>query len=155
MPILLVPHVGVACPPTEDFELLWLVRQTLAQEVKVPIDIVSQDLNAAELKWAIGRCAVFAGARTHSTIAAISSCVPTLSIGYSLKADGINYDVYGHRNYCIHVSDLSPDNFAHGLRLLLENENAIRAQLQVRVPELQAQAYKAGAMLRAIASKYS
>ena len=35
------------------------------------------------------------GARTHSTIAAYSSGVPTLVIGYSVKSRGIATDLFG------------------------------------------------------------
>lgn len=38
---------------------------------------------------------MFIGARTHATIAAYSSCVPTLVVGYSIKARGIAKDLFG------------------------------------------------------------
>ena len=44
------------------------------------------DHNCMELKGFIGRCRFFVGARTHATIAAYSSCVPTLAAGYSVKS---------------------------------------------------------------------
>ena len=43
----------------------------------------------------IARMRLFVGARTHATIAAYSSAVPTLTIGYSVKARGIARDLYG------------------------------------------------------------
>ncbi len=51
--------------------------------------------NAKELKGYISRCRAFVGARTHSTIAAYSTGVPTLAIGYSVKARGIAKDLFG------------------------------------------------------------
>ena len=147
-PILLVPHVGVSNLGTEDFDLLLAVWRAVVKDVDVPVTVLTQDLNAAELKWIISHCAVFAGARTHSTIAAISSCVPTLSISYSMKAKGINRDVYGHLHHCIHVTDLSPENFTEHLRILLDDESSIRTYLSSRVKELQARAWDAGKKLR-------
>ena len=38
---------------------------------------------------------MFIGARTHATIAAYSTCVPTLVIGYSVKSRGIAKDIFG------------------------------------------------------------
>lgn len=38
---------------------------------------------------------MFIGARTHATIAAYSTCVPTLVIGYSVKSKGIARDIFG------------------------------------------------------------
>ena len=45
------------------------------------------------LKNIISNCHYFMGARTHSTIAALSSYVPTISIAYSIKAFGINEEI--------------------------------------------------------------
>ncbi len=149
-PILLVPHVGSADSGSEDFGLLRSVCAAVANDVSVPVQVLTSDFSAAELKWIIARCAVFAGARTHSTIAALSSHVPTFSIAYSLKAKGINRDVYGHLDHCLHVSELTNEKFTEGLRVLLANESAIRAQLQSRIPELQARALASGGVLRRI-----
>ena len=53
-----------------------------------------------ELKGFIARCRFFVGARTHATIAAYSSCIPTFSVGYSIKAKGIAQDIFGtYKNY--------------------------------------------------------
>jgi polysaccharide pyruvyl transferase WcaK-like protein len=147
-PILLVPHVGSPDPGNDDFNLLHSLCKAVRGNVPVPVQVLPQGLIAAELKWIISRCAVFAGARTHSTIAALSSHVPTLSIGYSLKSKGINRDVYGHLDHCIHVSDLTSENFTERLRVLIATESAIRAHLQARIPKLQARALSAGAILR-------
>ena len=147
-PILLIPHVGSVEADNQDFGLLHSVCQAVANDVPVPVQVLPDGLNAAELKWIIARCAVFAGARTHSTIAALSSHVPTLSIAYSLKAKGINRDVYGHLDHCVHVSKLTHENFAESLRVLIANETDIRTQLQSHIPELQGRAFGAGAILR-------
>jgi polysaccharide pyruvyl transferase WcaK-like protein len=51
------------------------------------------------------------GARTHSTIAAYSSGVKTLVIGYSVKSRGIAKDLFGdYEGYVLPVQELSsPD----------------------------------------------
>jgi polysaccharide pyruvyl transferase WcaK-like protein len=147
-PIVLTPPVGSAAAFTEDFGLLRAVHQLVKDKASVPITFLSGDFNAAELKWLISKFAVFAGARTHSTIAAISSQVPTLSISYSIKAKGINRDVYDNLDYCVHVSDLTPDVFREKLRLLLSNETSIREHLSARIPQLIDRAFAAGETLR-------
>ncbi|MCR4990661.1 MAG: polysaccharide pyruvyl transferase family protein, partial [Lachnospiraceae bacterium] len=53
-----------------------------------------EDCECGELKYIISKCRFFIGARTHSTIAAYSSCVPTLVVGYSVKARGIAKDLF-------------------------------------------------------------
>ena len=57
--------------------------------------ILLEDHNCEELKGFISRCRFFVGARTHATIAAYSTCVPTLVVGYSIKSRGIATDLFG------------------------------------------------------------
>ncbi|MFR4670990.1 MAG: hypothetical protein ACLT69_14285 [Intestinibacter bartlettii] len=55
------------------------------------------------IKGYISRCRLYR-ARTHATIAAYSTCVPTLVIGYSVKAKGIAKDIFGtYENYVLPV----------------------------------------------------
>lgn len=57
--------------------------------------LIPSTLTAAQYKGIISRCDAFIGARTHATIAAYSTCVPTLVIGYSVKSKGIAKDIFG------------------------------------------------------------
>ena len=69
-----------------------------------------EDGTAPELKGYIARCRYFIGARTHATIAAYSSCIPTLAVGYSVKSKGISQDLFGtDENYVIPVQYLKND----------------------------------------------
>lgn len=149
-PVVLVPHVGSSDSGNDDFALLNAVYTECRNTVKAPFHLVPFSLGAAELKWVIGRCAIFAGARTHSTIAALSSQVPTLSIAYSLKAKGINRDVYGNLDYCVHVADLTNEIFHERLKSLLDNEVNLRTLLARDIPSFQARAMKAGPILRSL-----
>ena len=54
-----------------------------------------KDQSAAQLKSIIALCSSFIGARTHAVIAAYSSGVPTLALGYSVKAKGLAEDIFG------------------------------------------------------------
>lgn len=66
-----------------------------------------QDQNCMQLKKIISKCCFFVGARTHSTIAAYSTSVPTLVVGYSVKARGIALDLFGtEKDYVIPVQRL-------------------------------------------------
>jgi colanic acid/amylovoran biosynthesis protein len=96
--------------------------------------LVSPEYNAAETKWIISQMALFAGARTHSTIAALSSGVPTLSFAYSIKAQGINRDIFGHTNYCMEPTDLDAKAVASRITSMLDESAAIRRDLAGRTP---------------------
>lgn len=147
-PILLIPHVASSDPVDCDFAFLRRVHTMVAPQMNSKVDVLPDHLNAAELKWIIGRCAAFAGARTHSTIAALSSGVPTLSIGYSVKARGINRDVYGHQEYCLPVAELHRDLFVEKIERLLSHGSELRHALSERLPALRHLALSAGPKLR-------
>lgn len=108
-PILLIPHVT-----TDDSNILrddYLFLKRVFEQTPFPnskVVLLDNHLNAAQTKWVISRLIVFAGARTHATFAAFSSGVPTISLGYSIKAEGINTDIYESKNWLIRSTDLTP-----------------------------------------------
>ena len=95
-----------------------------------------EDHNCMELKGYIARCRMFIGARTHATIAAYSSCVPTLVLGYSVKSKGIARDIFGtEENYVIPVQGMTnPNALAQGFAWLYKNESPIRTHLGTVMP---------------------
>ncbi|MDO9087610.1 MAG: polysaccharide pyruvyl transferase family protein [Anaerolineaceae bacterium] len=132
LPILLVPHVTseVGYISRDDYLFLYQVAKMLNEPER--IFILNPNLNSSQTKWVISQVRVFAGARTHSTLAAISTCVPTICIGYSMKARGIAKDVYGHLDWLISGQDLvnDPDALQDRLDKLLSQEDEIRLQLR-------------------------
>jgi len=91
---------------------------------------------------------LFAGARTHSTIAALSSGVPTLSFAYSIKAWGINMDTFGHSDYCLEPRSLDTEAVFVQISSMLDDDNSIRRKLTERIPEIQRAALNAGMVLK-------
>jgi polysaccharide pyruvyl transferase WcaK-like protein len=95
------------------------------------------DGNCCELKGYIARCRFFVGARTHATIAAYSTGVPTLVVGYSVKSRGIARDLFGtEENYVLPVQNLKTnEDLTHAFRWLQSQENRIRDHLAVFMPQ--------------------
>ena len=93
--------------------------------------------NAPQLKWVISNCKMFIGARTHSTIAAYSTCVPTLVIGYSVKARGIAKDLFGtDKNYVVPVQGLkNEDDMVRSFIWLESNFEQIKQKLEDKIPQ--------------------
>ena len=88
--ILLIPHV------TKENDGDQIILSRIAEQLGSDrVSVVSSTLTAAQYKSIISRCEMFIGARTHATIAAYSTCVPTLVIGYSVKSRGIAKDIFG------------------------------------------------------------
>ena len=88
--ILLIPHV--INEKNSDHIILGRIAEKLNSD---RVSVVPPTLTATQYKSIISRCDMFIGARTHATIAAYSTCVPTLVIGYSVKSRGIARDIFG------------------------------------------------------------
>lgn len=110
------------------------------------------DHNCMELKGYISRCRFFVGARTHATIAAYSTCVPTLVVGYSVKAKGIAKDIFGtYDDYVLPVQSLKEkDDLTKSFKWLIENENDIKNHLNDFIPGYKEKALEAGKKLKEI-----
>lgn len=103
------------------------------------------DYDCTKLKAYISKCRLFIGARTHATIAAYSTCVPTLVVGYSVKSKGIAKDIFGtYENYVIPVQDLTEDNLVENFNWLVNNEESIRKHLNKFMPEYRQKSLDAG-----------
>lgn len=148
-PIYLIPHVTSALKGYDDFAFLRCIANELEREM-LPLTLVSSTLNATELKYIIGKMEVFGGARMHATIAALSSCVPTLSFAYSMKSQGLNLDVFGHTHYCVTPRDLFPEYIAERFMELLKDSKDIRCELKNRIPRMKHLAMEAGYHLKRI-----
>jgi polysaccharide pyruvyl transferase WcaK-like protein len=109
-----------------------------------------EDMSCQMIKYVISRCRAFIGARTHSTIAAYSSMVPTLVVGYSVKAKGIARDIFGTwENYVLPVQTLSnPEELIGAFEWMMEREEEIRGQLQKVMPDYCKKAAAAGDEIR-------
>ena len=102
---------------------------------------VLQDGTCQELKGDISRCRFFVGARTHATIAAYSTCVPTLAVGYSVKARGIARDLFGTEDgYAVPHQELKhPNDLTRIFRDFISKEGVIRSHLEGMMPDYIAQ----------------
>ena len=103
------------------------------------------DYNCTQLKAYISKCRFFIGARTHATIAAYSTCVPTLVVGYSVKSKGIAKDIFGtYDKYVIPVQDLTEENLVREFKWMFNNEKSINNHLEDFIPEYRQKSLEAG-----------
>ena len=142
--VLLIPHVVKA--NTDDRQTLHqILDQFLGNDRIRAID----DCNCMQLKSLISQCRLFVGARTHATIAAYSTGVPTLVSGYSIKARGIAKDLFGtDQNYVVPVQNLeTPEDMKKAFCWLLEQESLIRKHLIETIPVYKERSFLAKAAL--------
>ena len=135
MNICLVPHVYGVAPESGDLELLREFYNKYAQSGRV--SIVDKAYSCEQLKYIISNCRFFVGARTHSTIAAYSTMVPTLVLGYSIKSLGIAKDLFGsEEGYVIPYTEIKEkDTIYKAFSDIVRNEKAIREHYEKVLPE--------------------
>ncbi len=121
--IALIPHV--VWEHNDDRKPLRILAEEFSKSGRV---FLIEDQNCTALKNIISNCEYFVGARTHSTIAAYSSKIPTLVVGYSNKAKGIAKDLFGtFENYVLPVQSLqNKEDLTNAYVWLTENQNIIR-----------------------------
>jgi polysaccharide pyruvyl transferase WcaK-like protein len=139
MKVILIPHV------MNNADLSVLADLYIKyKETRQVFLIENEGLSSNELKYIISKCRYFVGARTHSTIAAYASCVPTLVLGYSIKSIGIAKDLFStDKNYVILSSELkNSDTLLNGFKWLIENEISIRESLLNTMDEYSKSAWK-------------
>lgn len=148
--VVLIPHCIAPYTYWNDAAFLKSVACSVQDRGVEQVVLVTSDLTAAETKWVIGRCAVFAGARMHATIAALSVCIPTLSFAYSLKAKGLTRDVLGSLEYCVDARRFNPGTVVERIQSLLSERAAVQELLRRRINEIVERAMSAGRILRGV-----
>lgn len=124
MQIALIPHV--VWSHNDDRIPLQLLYDQFKDTGRV---CLIGDHSAEELKGYIARCRFMVVARTHASIAAYSEQVPTLVVGYSVKARGIAKDLFGtDENYVIPVQSFKQNrDLLDSFRWLMLQEYNIRS----------------------------
>ena len=145
--LYLIPHVTRI--NNNDYLFLKDIYESI-EDPKKNIFLVPPSYNAMEMKWIIGQLDLFVGARMHSTIAALSSYVPTLSLSYSIKSKGLNNDIFGHQNYLLDVGESTSDNIVKKMKIMLENSKEIKGELRKKIPEMEKRAKCSGKYLKDI-----
>lgn len=131
MNIALIPHV--VWQQNDDRRVLKKLYDDFRHDQRL---IMVEDHKAPELKYIISKCRMFVGARTHSTIAAYSTMVPTLVVGYSVKARGIATDLFGtDEKYVLPVQNLKNEGeLTEAFCWMSDNEDKIRNHLKRFIP---------------------
>lgn len=154
--IALIPHVVWSY--NDDRQPLTALYEKFKNTGRV---VLLEDADCRVLKGYIARLRLFIGARTHSTIAAYSTGVPTLVVGYSVKAEGIARDLFAdgftpeqQKNFVLPVQKLrQPDELTRAFDWLYENEVDIRQHLAKKMPAYRQRAYEAGQAVRELMEK--
>ena len=147
MNIVLIPHVRIS--NGDDIDTLLPIYEKYRDSGRVLL-LDDYSLSCRQLKGYISKCRFFIGARTHSIIAAYSTCVPALALGYSVKAKGIARDIFGtEENLILPVQTFNdPEATVRGFDYLVEHEDEIRQKLEDVMPGYKENARKSGEIFK-------
>lgn len=135
--IVLIPHVYYSDDlEREDLRTLNSIKSHYQDNNRVYL--ISRFYTAKELKFIISKCRFAIVARTHASIAAYSSSVPTIVIGYSIKSEGIAYDLFGTtEGYVLPVQSLTKQGELRSAFVeLMEKEKKIKDLLCAKKNEM-------------------
>lgn len=142
--LVLVPHVQPSETPDEnDLYLAREIHERLDHDPRVVI-MDGQDLSAQDFKTALSAAEFNIAERTHGAIGAMSMGVPTLSIGYSIKAEGIlrqliqNEELYAKS--LVKVEQFTPDRAVDILREAWNVRADFAAALAETLPDIKRRA---------------
>jgi len=137
--VLLVPHVTFRGEDIgkNDEEVLQMVLDKVKNNAG-RVRLLPGTMPSRQIKWVISKCRYFIGARTHSTIAAISSGVPTVAIAYSVKARGIWRDVFGDESLVLPTNQMSVGSLYAKYDELRRREKELRDHLAEKHADMMA-----------------
>lgn len=137
--LVLVPHV---MSPKGHYEsdpgACESIARDLPEEFGSRIAVSPASFDQSQVKWLISQANWFCGTRMHSTIAALSSGVPTATISYSDKALGV-FQSCGQGEQVFDPRRLSGDQILNELLHSYESRATIQNSLNEHLPNVQAQ----------------
>ncbi|GGD73274.1 polysaccharide pyruvyl transferase family protein [Paenibacillus nasutitermitis] len=145
MTIALTPHVMEQ--DNNDYDLLRQYDEEFKHTGRVIL--LPDNLTAVQYKGFISRMRFFIGARTHATIAAYSSCVPTMVLGYSVKSKGIALDIFGEERLVLGINDISDSRkLISRFNEMVLDEAELVDKLRQSIPNIKRMSYRAADYLR-------
>ena len=147
MQIILIPHV--IWENNDDRKALRTLYEAYENNDRV---CMLEDHDCTILKGYIKRMRFLVAARTHASIAAYSTGVPTLVTGYSIKAKGIAEALFGtQEHYVLPVQKMEKkEDLWWECQWMIDHEEQIREHLAEVIPGYIEEAKKAGDILNEI-----
>ncbi len=144
--VMLVPHVVPENMTVEnDLMACKRVWNNLSENLKKRTIIVETTddqpfFDECEIKYLIGLCDFFLGSRMHSTIAAISQCIPTIGLAYSKKFEGV-YETAGIEDCVLDMRILSNEQILNHIKDVFVRKDIIKDKLKNGIPKVKKQVY--------------
>jgi len=109
------------------------VARQLGDQYASRVAIAPATLNESQAKWLIAQMDWFCGTRMHSTIAGLSSGVPTAAVSYSDKTKGV-FDTCGQADYVMDPRVMTTHEVVQGLSQSFDMRKSMRDSLKQYLP---------------------
>lgn len=151
--VVLIPHVQERFTFNDDRIISNLLIESLQYDPR--IKVISGDHSASEFKGIISKADLVIAERMHAAIAGLSTCVPTAVLGYSIKAKGIMFDLFGkeaeEKELIIPIKDLiNKNDISRWLKDLWMSRENIKKQLELKIPGMKKRAEENFSLISAI-----
>ncbi|MCY2954911.1 MAG: polysaccharide pyruvyl transferase family protein [Planctomycetota bacterium] len=138
--ILLIPHVVTPSGHFEaDTDACHSVAKTLGDKAKGRLMVFPAILDPRHAKWGIVQADWFCGTRMHSTIAALSSGVPSVGIAYSDKMLGV-FESCGQGDCVVDLRQTNTDEAVERIWECWEHRHEAKGRLDAALPAVLGQA---------------
>jgi colanic acid/amylovoran biosynthesis protein len=142
--VLIVPHVHETY--CDDRIVSTKVWRALGFDSRVML--AGADHTALEYKGMISECEMVIAERMHASLAGFSSCVPTVPIGYSIKARGITAQLFDETSISADSVVISSEDFVKNdkchihMDAVWNRRKAIADVLKSRLPVMESMAMR-------------
>jgi colanic acid/amylovoran biosynthesis protein len=134
--VLLVPHVlGDEQNSESDVPACRQIMAELGATYPGRLHFIDGKFDHHEIKYIIGQCDFFLGARMHACIAALSQCVPAVGMAYSRKFSGV-LDSVGGGSRVVDLRLADRDQALAEIGEAFSNKENLRRELQEKMPRI-------------------
>ncbi|MFG0293267.1 MAG: polysaccharide pyruvyl transferase family protein [Phycisphaerales bacterium JB050] len=138
--LVLIPHVMSEPGHYEsDTGACEAVAKALGAKHADRVVVSPRTLDQCQVKWLIGQTDWFCGTRMHSTIASLSSGVPTATVSYSDKAKGV-FETCGQGEHVVDPRELETPEVVERLKASFGSRPLAKASLSEHLPAVKAKA---------------
>lgn len=133
--VVFIPHVHEPSGMGEsDMLAIREIWNRMGPHEKRRTSVLSETLDAAEIKWCIAQLDWFVGSRMHSTIAGLSTLTPTAGYAYSDKTLGV-FQTCGMGDHVVDARDAAGEEATQAILASFDQRDSVRDELRALAPD--------------------
>lgn len=121
---------------------------------KSDVRLITTEYQAQELKGLIGKCDLLITSRYHSTVAALSTCVPCLVIGWGFKYDQV-MEIMGQKEFVCNFETMTLAEVQAKMDKLWYNREKVKVELASRKLSIEQSVLSGGELVKDLLDTFS